>query len=125
MPVRIALMVDDRAFRDPLTALLHIEGHEVSAFKCSARAWTLSHVEGKTEILITRSRTPEPSVRLRVTSVPTIPRYTGGWSAFLADPVTPDDVITALRNLLPAPLYPLREYEPCRAEAALKPTAQG
>jgi hypothetical protein len=105
MPVRIALLDDELAFRDPLAAALRGAGHEVVAFGHTRRAWTPGYADGKIEILINRTQGAYPGVRIMVTAVPTIKKYTGGWRTVLAEPVTPAAVVVALRNLLPDPLH--------------------
>jgi hypothetical protein len=101
MPVRIALLEDEPVFRNQLAAALRDAGHEVLAFGRCIKAWAPSHVDRKTEILISRTQDGYLGVRIQVTSVPTTEKYTGGWSTVVAEPVTAAAVVVALRNLLP------------------------
>jgi hypothetical protein len=106
MSVRIALLEDEPVFRHQLAAALRGAGHDVVASECCIKAWAPSHVEGKIEILINRSQ-DGTGVRILVTFVPTTEKYSGGWSAVVAEPVTSAAVLAALRGLLPdTPLSP-------------------
>jgi len=99
--VRIALVHDDRKFRDRLTVALRKEGHEVGVFERPAKAQITDHDPSKIEIAITRIKGEFPAIQIMVTRVPTSEYYTGGRSAILAEPLTADDVVKGLRSLLP------------------------
>jgi len=101
MPIRIALLEDEPVFRDQLAAALRGEGYEVVASECSIGAWAPSHANGEIEILISRTQDVHPGVRILVTSVPTTEKYTGAWSAVVAEPVTAAAVVAAVKKLLP------------------------
>jgi DNA-binding NtrC family response regulator len=101
VPVRIALIYEDRKFRDRLVAALRKEGHQVVVFEKPEKAKNLASDTSQTEIVISRIKGQFPAIQIMVTSVPMESKYTGGWSAVLAEPLTAEDIVKGLRSLLP------------------------
>ena len=100
MATRIAVVHDDRWFRAMLAASLREQGHVVTVFDDQEMVDAIWPLSEDTNVRIIEVQGKVPGVRLVVTSIPEAYRMAGG-SAFLPGPVTPLDIASAVRRLLP------------------------
>ena len=116
MPARIVVVQDDVAFLAAIEAALRAEGHDVAGFSSSLLAWDALTASNRVEVLVTRIRFPpgqphgvalsrhtrahRPAVRVLFTALPELQVHTEGLGAFLAVPVSPADIVTAVSRLL-------------------------
>jgi hypothetical protein len=101
MAARIAVIHDNRWYRDRLANALREQGHVVTVFDDPATVEGISPVADEINVSVLEVAGHVPGVRLVVTSTPKTTRM-AGWSAFLASPVTAIDVASAVRRLLPS-----------------------
>lgn len=100
MAARIAVVHDNRRYRDRLASVLREQGHVVTVFDDPTTVEGISPLPDEINVRVLEVAGRVPGLRLVVTSMPETSR-TAGWSAFLASPVTAIDVASAVRRLLP------------------------
>ena len=116
MPARIVVVHDDVVLLEAIEAALRAEGHDVAGFNNSLLAWDALTAGNRAEVLVTRIRFPpgqphgvalsrharahRPAVRVLFVALPELQFHTEGLGAFLAVPVSPADIVTAVSRLL-------------------------
>jgi hypothetical protein len=96
----VILVHDDSAFLDLLTAALKEAGYEVEAFSDPRTVVPPPRGMDRLEITVSRAAPPYPGLRIRVTGFAATKPYAGHLGQFLAEPVTAQDVVKALRQFV-------------------------
>jgi hypothetical protein len=100
MATRIAVVHDDRWFRDLLATALRVQGHIVTVFEDLRMVEAIPPMPDEINVCVVAVAGQVPGVRLVVTAIPEAYRL-AGWSAFVPEPVTALRVAAAVCRLLP------------------------
>jgi DNA-binding NtrC family response regulator len=119
MPTRVVLVHNDVVFLRACEFSLSHAGCTVEAFDNSLSALRRLEQPDHVDVLVTRTqfprgqangvalanmaRTHKPGIKVVVTSVPELAGYSEGLGVVLQAPVSPADVVTAVRSAMIAP----------------------
>jgi DNA-binding NtrC family response regulator len=119
MLTHVVLAHDERAFLRACGFLLRRAGYIVEAFDNSMSALSRLEHPDHIEVLVTRTRFPlgqpngvalanmariqKPGIKIVITSVPELANYSEGLGVVLQPPVSPTDVVNAVRDALVGP----------------------
>lgn len=119
MPIRVILAHNDIIFLHACEFSLGQAGYAVEAFDDAMLALNRLEQPDHVDVLVTRTQFPvgqpngvslanmakshKPDIKIVITSVPELAKYGEGLGAVLQTPVSPADVVRAVRDALAGP----------------------